>query len=86
MTENVDVGDLRDKESEEGGNVQSDFTAGTAETLDEDQLLGEMGKSYEEVLRFLLTLHQRPADIKEPTVRALTDAELIVWDKEVDGM
>ena len=32
------------------------------------------------------TLHQRPADIKAPTMGVLTDAELMAWDKEVDEM
>ena len=45
-----------------------------------------MGKPYKEVLRFLWTLHQRPVDIKAPTVGVLTDAELMAWDKEVDEM
>ena len=41
VPECVDVGGIGDEESEEGGNVKSESTAGTVETPDEDQLLGE---------------------------------------------
>ena len=84
--ENAEAGGVGDEDLDEEGDVESEAAEGMTETPDEDRLLGEMGKPYEEVLRFLWTLHKRPAVIKAPTVGVLTEAELVAWDKEVDKM